>query len=335
MTDQPFDDPALRAIIDLRDAYEASLDIWRDHDAHEGSMQWRNRADRQYLYHRRGSVEQSLGPRNAETESTYQRFRARKAEIRQMLAATQPDLHRAAAVYVAMGLPVIDSWAAKLSQHLDREGLMGPHVMVVGTNAMPAYQIEAQQRTGQRMYATRDVDLAWCGEAGDSVLWPSLREFAPDFTLNQERPFQARTAARREIELLVAPSKVSAAAKEPFKTVPLPEQEWLLNGEPLRHVVAGLDRTPAAIVVPDPRWFALQKAWLSEKPERDPLKRPKDRAQSERLWAWLCDGRMPRYALDDAFRDSVPAELQAKMRELDRGIGLSSTARPIAGMRRR
>lgn len=333
--DQPFDDPSLRAIIDLRDAYEASKEIWREHDAHEGSMQWRNRGDRQYLYHRRGSVEHSLGARSVETEAAYERFRARKAEIRQMLADTQPDLRRAAAVYVAMGLPVIDSWTAKLSQHLDRAGLMGHQVMVVGTNAMPAYQIEAQQRTGQRMHATRDVDLTWCGGADDPVLWPSLREFAPDITLNQERPFQARTSARREIELLTAPSKFKAAANEPFKTVPLPEQEWLLKGDPLRHVVAGLDRTPAAIVVPDPRWFALQKAWLSEKPERDPLKRPKDRAQSERLWAWLCDGRMPRYPLDIAFRDNVPVELRAVMQALDRGVELASAERLVPGLRHR
>jgi hypothetical protein len=32
--------------------------------------------------------------------------------------------------------------------------------------------------------------------------------------------------------------------------------------------------------VPDPRVFALHKLWLSKRPERDPLKKPKDREQA-------------------------------------------------------
>ncbi len=314
-----FDDNALRAIIDLRDAYEATLEVWRALDQHEGSMFWRNRGERQYLVHRLANRdERSIGPRSPETEQIHETFRARKHDIKQTIAATTPDLRRAAAVYVAMGLPVVDSWSAKLAQHLDRAGLLGGTVMVIGTNAMPAYQIEAQQRTGQRMHATRDFDLAWTSnvDRGDFVLWPTLREFAPDLSINVERPFQARTQARREIELSTAPSVMKAAAHEPFQTIAMPEQEWLLLGQPLRHVVTGLDRTPTAISVPDPRYFALHKAWLAQKPERDPLKKPKDRSQAQRVWAWL-QHDMPRFTLDEEFRSSVPVVLQQTMAQLD------------------
>ncbi len=103
------------------------------------------------------------------------------------LAATEPYLRRAARVCAAVGLPVSDSWAEKLFQYLDRDGVMGRYVMVVGTDAMPAYQIEAQQQLPTRMYATRDTVLAWRGHAagGGPVLWPAIRELGNTESLTQ------------------------------------------------------------------------------------------------------------------------------------------------------
>lgn len=308
---QHYDDTALRAAIDLRDAYEATVNLWRDLDAVDGRMVWKTVKGRDYLYHVFGHAGsgKSLGPRSGETESTYESFRAQKARTKEQLADTEPDLKRAAAMYLAAGLPVVDSWAAKLFQSLDRAGVLGQQVMVVGTNAMPAYQLEAQVRTGQRMHATRDTDIAWAdSETQDGpVLWPVLREFDPTFTVNSERPFQAIARGSRELELLSAPSRLPALHCEPLRPVPLPEQEWLLMGQPLRHIITGLDRTPTAIVVPDPRWFALHKRWLADKPGRDPLKIPKDRRQAQTLWRWLPG--MARYPVDQAFIADLPEEL--------------------------
>jgi hypothetical protein len=210
---------------------------------------------------------------------------------------------------VAIGLPCIDSWAAKVFQHLDREGLMGQLVMVVGTNAMPAYQIEAQVRT-PRTHATRDADIAWVAKEskGEARLWQALREFDETFVISTERPFQAIGRGSREVEVLAAPSRVDAMRMEPFHVAPLPEQEWLLLGQPLEHVVCSLDRTSTRIVVPDPRYFALVKHWLSRKPGRDPLKAPKDARQASLVWSWL--PWMPRFPISDSFRRTLPEELK-------------------------
>lgn len=63
------------------------------------------------------------------------------------------------------------------------------------------------------------------------------------------------------------------------------------------------------MVVPDPRWFALHKLWMAEKPERDPQKKPKDRKQGTALLdaVWLT---MRHYALDEAFYAGLPDELK-------------------------
>lgn len=319
-----FDDTQLRALIDLQDAYEATLALWRESDRHAGRMNWKTISGRDYLYHVHGDagIGRSLGPRSADTERTYETFRRGKQDTKAQLAATEPDLRRAAAVYVAVGLPVADSWAAKLFQHLDRERLMGAAVLVVGTNAMPAYQIEAQQRMATRIHATRDTDLAWRGTMGgdDAILWPAMREFDPTFRVNAERPFQAIGKGSREIELLAAPSVLDTLKAEPLRpVVDLEEQEWLLLGEPLRQVIGSLDRTPCGIVVPDPRFFALHKAWLSKKPQRDPRKAPKDMTQARLVWSWLAN--MPRYPIDDAFLSAVPETLRATLDALQADIG--------------
>jgi len=61
------------------------------------------------------------------------------------------------------------------------------------------------------------------------------------------------------------------------------------------------------LIVPDPRYFALHKAWLADKPGRDPLKAPKDRRQAEMIASWLPE--MARYPTNDAFIATLPDEI--------------------------
>src|SRR3546814_3958212 len=129
-----------------------------------------------------------------------------------------------------------------------------------------------------------------------------LKAVDPTFTINSERDVQARNAKAYEVELLVAPSRITTlGSKDQPKPVPLPEQEWLLLGRPVDQVVGCRDGSPARIVAPDPRWFALHKLWMSQQLKRNPQKRPKDRAQG--------------LALLDAVRsEEHTSELQSLMR---------------------
>src|SRR3546814_3207892 len=90
--------------------------------------------------------------------------------------------------------------------------------------------------------------------------------------------------------------------------IPLPEQEWLLEGRPVDQVLICRDGSPARIVAPDPRWFALQKLWMSEQSKRHPLKRGKDLKQALLLLDAIAEA-MPHYPLDDAFEARLPGEL--------------------------
>ncbi|MEA1969240.1 MAG: GSU2403 family nucleotidyltransferase fold protein, partial [Thermodesulfobacteriota bacterium] len=45
-------------------------------------------------------------------------------------------------------------------------------------------------------------------------------------------------------------------------------------------IVIGDDGYPARMVAPDPRAFALHKFWVSQQPDRDPLKKGRDKNQA-------------------------------------------------------
>lgn len=81
-----------------------------------------------------------------------------------------------------------------------------------------------------------------------------------------------------------------------------------MPGRRVDQVVPCRDGTPARIVAPDPRWFALQKLWLGAQAKRNPLKRRKDTVQGTALLDAVAQA-MPHYPLDDEFVDSLPSDL--------------------------
>ena len=70
--------------------------------------------------------------------------------------------------------------------------------------------------------------------------------------------------------------------------------QWLVSSPKFKQVVIGDDGYPAAMACPDPRAFALHKIWLSKQPDRDPLKKKRDRHQALAV-AFLVSRYLPQY----------------------------------------
>ncbi|MCB2079777.1 MAG: hypothetical protein KDE55_19045, partial [Novosphingobium sp.] len=211
----------------------------------------------------------------------------------------------------ALRLPLLSADAGPILREADRRSLLGSHLLVVGTNAMAAYALEAAGTFRDVPDETEDFDLAWTADEPEdgTQLWDMLKAVDPTFTINTEREFQARNAKAYEVELLVAPSRVETlAGKDRPRPVPLPEQEWLLPGRRVDQVVPCRDGSPARIVAPDPRWFALHKLWLGAQAKRNPLKRRKDTVQGTALLDAVAEA-MPHYSLGHEFVESLPDEL--------------------------
>jgi hypothetical protein len=216
-------------------------------------------------------------------------------------------------LYRALRLPMLPTEAGKVLREADRMRFLGDQAMIVGTNALVAYALEANAFIRDAPDATLDFDMALTAIEADAArptLWKVLKEVDMTYAVNAERPFQARNAKAYEIEILAAPSRIRGQqARDKPRPVPLPEQEWLLKGRAIDRVVGVRDGEAARMVVPDPRWFALQKLWMAEKPERNPQKKPKDRKQGIALLDAVRQ-TMPHYPLNAIFFGELPDALK-------------------------
>lgn len=309
----PFSAEQERALINMRQRYHAWIEAEREIYAMPYDLRRKKVGDYEYLYEifDRSGNGKSLGAWDDEKQSRLEEYRAAKAALKERRDGARDALGESSRIARALRLPLLSADAGPILREADRRSLLGSHLLVVGTNAMAAYALEAAGTFRDVPDETEDFDLAWAADEPEdgTQLWDMLKAVDPTFTINTEREFQARNAKAYEVELLVAPSRVATlAGKDRPRPVPLPEQEWLLPGRRVDQVVPCRDGSPARIVAPDPRWFALHKLWLGAQAKRNPLKRRKDTVQGAALLDAVAEA-MPHYSLGHEFVESLPDEL--------------------------
>ncbi len=312
-----------RALINLRQRYEVWIDAKRILSALPYDLRRKKVGEWEYLYEidDRGGNGTSLGPWDDEKARMLALYRDEKSTAKERRDSSKKSLSESSRMARALRLPMLSADAGPILREADRRNLLGSHLLVVGTNAMAAYSLEMAGAFIGVPDETEDFDLAWAAkeaEAGAQV-WDLLKAVDPTFTINSERDFQARNAQAYEVELLVAPSRADTLGTlDKPRPVPLPEQEWLLPGRYVDQVVPCRDGTPARIVAPDPRWFALHKLWLGAQAKRNPLKRRKDRIQGVALLSAVAEA-MPHYPLDEEFVAALPVELISEWEDWAKG----------------
>jgi hypothetical protein len=305
-------DEGQRLLLNLAQHYDAWMQASRR--LAEGRLQWRARSGKEYLYRtaERLGIETSLGPRSEETERRYDDYVAARATYEE----TERRLAVDAALYRALRLPLLQGFAGDVLRELDLRLLLGTSFLVIGTNALVAYAIEAVETLPPGLDTTDDFDLTWVEPvlgadrpAPPNALFAALKSIDATYTLNTERQFQLRNAKGHEVELLL-PASLAAEWRrdQKIRPIPLPEQDWLLEGRQVSHVVCDASGKPARVAAPDPRFFGLHKLWLSQKPGRHRLKVAKDERQGIAVLD-LVQGHMPHFPLDHAFEEALPSEL--------------------------
>lgn len=327
---EPFSDEQARVIVNLHQAYQVWMGALQSLNDIPYNMRIKEVAGREYLYEvtdRLGNMK-SRGPLEPDKQAEFDRYKAEKAALKDRLLLSRQTVKEQSSLYRALRLPMLPTEAGKILREADRLRFLGDQAMVVGTNALVAYALEANAFIRDAPAETMDFDMALtAAEADDDrpTLWKVLKEVDMTYSVNAERPFQARNAKAYEVEIVSAPSRVGGqAVRDKPRPVALPEQEWLLAGRPVDRVVGVRNGEAARLVVPDPRWFALQKLWMADKPGRDPQKKPKDRKQGVALLDAVWQG-MPHYPLDAAFYDALPPALKPHFDMWDR-----QKAHPIA-----
>lgn len=268
--------------------------------SHAYGMRWKTVRGVEYLFreHDRRGNGKLLGRRSPETEGTLAAFLIGKEAARERLAGISAQLDEQARMNKALRLSRVPRVVARILRQIDAAGL-GRAFLVLGTQALYAYEAVAGVQFLTELLASGDVDLLFDTRKkvtlvsdrlhGEGLLG-LLKKADRTFECVRKRGFRAANAGQFMVDLVIAPRPMHEAEPVSFSDGDLvasevPGLQWLINAPRLSVVAVDEDGWPVPFLVPDPRAFALHKAWLSQQTTREPLKKPRDLAQARAVAA--------------------------------------------------
>jgi hypothetical protein len=316
-----------RQLIDTQQVF----DTWRQANQEAkrrfaGSMRWGERSGTEYLLRKTGQTETSLGRRSVETERAYEAFAKGRAENQDRLQGLTKRLEELAPVNRAMGLGRVPVIAARILRECDEAGLLGEHLTIVGTNALYGYEAAAGVQTQSDLVASGDIDLLYDARRHLSLaltgvhtsgLIGLLQGVDTSFKPVRPRSFRAANRDGYLVDLIRPEAKDPIGDKSKSALTDLADDlegaaifglGWLVNS-PKMDVVAIDERGyPVRMVVIDPRAFALHKAWVSTREDREPVKAKRDFQQAQ--VAAMIATRYLRRPFDSPELDALPISLR-------------------------
>jgi len=176
---------------------------------------------------------------------------------------------------------------------MDEQGLRDSF-LVLGTQSLYAYEAVAGVQFLLELLASGDVDLLYDTRKKMTLvsrkmegqgLLGLLKSADRSFECIRKRGFRAANSEGFMVDFIIAPRPMQQVepitfADDDLVAAEVPGLQWLVNSPRLETVAVDETGWPVPMRVPDPRAFALHKAWLSMQIDREPLKRERDLAQA-------------------------------------------------------
>jgi hypothetical protein len=304
-----------KTMIDSMQTYTALKDVRQKLRPYSGGMHWKTVNGAEYLYRTldgRGTAK-SLGPRSTTTEQTLAEFFDKKQLLQTREASLAKKMLERNAVAKALRVGSAPKLLASLCERLVKADLMGSNILIIGTNALYAYEALAGVHLHNDITATSDIDLLWKHQARITAmardvqtqgLLGLLRKVDKTFALLEKQKFTAVNNDGFMVDFIRQSPKPPWRAEraqlggvDDFVAVDLPNMNWMLCAPRLRQVVVAQDGRAFEMEVPDPRAYVLYKNWLAQQPEREPIKRRRDAAQAQCV-AELLKTHLPQYPME-------------------------------------
>lgn len=300
-------------LVNTQQLYANYAAAQRQARSHAYGMRWKTVRGVEYLFRerdRRGNGK-LLGTRSPQTEHILAAFQEGKARSHERLAAIRKQLDEQARLNKALRLARVPRVVGRILRELDARDLLGVFT-VLGTQAMYAYEAAGGVQFLLELLASGDVDLLYDarrkltlvserleGEGLLGLLKKADRTFEPI----QKQGFRAANAGQFMVDLIVAPRAMQENEPITFGVDDLvasevPGLQWLISSPKFDAVAVDEDGLPVPFRVPDPRAFALHKAWLSGQISREPLKKQRDLAQAREV-AQLVREYLPHLSIDE------------------------------------
>jgi len=321
-------DTQRRVFIDAVQLFQTYMQVFRESRSYRGGMHWKKAKGKQYLFRStdRYGYGKSLGPRSEKTETILEQFRQAKQENSKRLSSIKDRLKEQARFCRAASIQRVPSVAAGVLRVLDQHKLLGKSITIIGTNAIYAYEAAAGVFVDSPIMATQDIDMLWDVKARLNLaamnqdrptggMIDLLKKSDRSFRRVGRKPFRAVNKDGYMVDL-VKPRPKSVIAAEPtrlgdesdLEAAEIGNLEWLVSSPKFSQVVIGNNGYPAAMVCPDPRAFAVHKIWMSRQPDRDPLKKQRDRGQALTV-AWIVSRYLPQFKFSSSELKMFPKSI--------------------------
>jgi len=276
---------------------------WRE--ARESLQQYRygmrfvQRGDKRYLIRfidAKGNG-RSLGPESEKTRQVLESFEAGKAQARTKCDGLSERLLSQIRMNRALRLGRLPRAAAEIMAAMNVSGL-DREFLVVGTHALFAYESMAAVHVHPGALASNDLDLCFDARRPLQLVIDKLQRHNTDGLLgllkrvdktyepmNAKGVFRAVNATGFRVDLITPERPMEVNDPVTFGADDLVAAEvrnlhWLINAPKIQQVTIASNGRPVTMQVPDPRAFALHKAWLSQQLSREPVKRQRDKGQA-------------------------------------------------------
>jgi len=293
----PLSDTQTKVYADARQYFEVYRNAARKLAEFPGWMFWKRYPNgKDYLVHAydRTGKGTTLGGFSPENEARLQEFKIQQSESKLRLKVAKDHLAEHARFCKAARINRVPRHAAAIIRAFD-EKTPSVEIRVVGTHALYAYEALSAVQFLPAVMETQDLDVLWdssarltatiAGKTSESempTVLDVLRTVDETYTRNEERTFQARNAAGFSVDFLTISDASPTNRLEKIAPIVATGLDALL-AQTISEIVIDQDGLPLEIRVPDPRLFAAHKRWLSERKDRHPGKRDRDRSQSDAI----------------------------------------------------
>lgn len=253
-----------------------------------GGMFWKSQDGKDYLIRTSTTnAQKSLGPRSEQTTEIYEKFKARKEQAEQRLAALASQVTRHQRMNKALMVGRAPVILVGILDRLSKVGL-AEHFTVVGTHALYAYEASAGVMLRESALATRDIDLLWDirkrltflsqMEKLDTSMLSLIRKVDSTFQIREDQRYTAVNSQGFEVDII---RREAVEGEDELYAVQARRAGVLLDGPRFSSMIVATNGAMARMNTVSPLAFASFKRWMAGTPDREALKRERDLLQAE------------------------------------------------------
>jgi len=262
------------------------------------SMFWRKTGEKEYLTKKSSSQAKvtSLGVKSEETMKIHEDFIQHKQALKDELASLKEKLEKARKLNKIELLTRAPDALVSIYQKINELGL-DDKMILIGTNALYAYEAYCGVSVEDEQLATEDIDLLNKQGKELSVIFNEvlpegklselLKLIDKSFEQDTKVPYRFRNKEGVLLEV-ISPVQgknafVSQKKQPPFDDVlslDMEGMQWLENSRIFKSMVVGLSGKCAILSTIHPLEFSVYKSWLSKQADRNIHKKNRDHQQS-------------------------------------------------------